>query len=323
MLKTKTLRDYCNDYLAFKRAGGGIAFKEGQMLNRFATLAEKHSPESVSVTKELADLWANLSPNEKPTNQQHRKGAVNRLSKYLISRGVESYLYPRTKWVGTDFVPYIFTDEELSRLFAACDNTRTPNTIRSEVVSLIFRMLYACGMRVSEAVNLKVEDVDLVQGLIRIYETKFSKERFLPVDNALLARMKIYSRKAHVLSNPNSPFFPNPQGDYYSSATIYGMFRLCLRTAKIPHGGKGAGPRVHDLRHTFAVHCLRRAVKNGDELSAMLKYLSVYLGHVDISSTQTYLRLTADMYPHITSQMEKNFDVMPDLPNWEVLNETY
>jgi len=73
------------------------------------------------------------------------------------------------------------------------------------------------------------------------------------------------------------------------------------------------------LRHTFAVHCLRRAVLNGDDLSVMLKYLSVYLGHSDTLSTQAYLRLTADMYPDI-GRMEKDFDVLPDL---EVLNETY
>jgi integrase len=320
MDKTKTLRDYADDYIAFKRSGGGKAYKEAQTLNRFVTLAEGSFPEATTVTKELAEFWADASPNEKATNQQHRKGALDRFSKYLMSHGVEAYLYLRARCVGTDFVPHIFTNEELSRLFTACDNTRTPNTTRSEVVSLLFRMLYATGMRVSEALDLKIRDVDLVQGIIRLYDTKFGKERFLPVDDALLAKMKRYARKNLAFLEKDSPFFPGPKGRHYAAGSVYHMFRQCLRDAKIPHGGKGAGPRVHDLRHTFAVHCLRRAVKNGDDLTVMLKYLSVYLGHVDIFSTQTYLRLTADMYPNVVCQMEKNFDVMPDL---EVLYEAY
>ena len=312
MNKTKILRAYADDYIAFKRAGNQKAYKEEQMLSRFVNLAEDLFPGTSTVTKELAEQWAILSLDEKPVNQQHRKKALDRFSKYLLSHGIESYLYPRERYIATDFVPHIFSDEELARLFTACDNTRTPNTTRSEVVSLLFRMLYATGMRVSEALNLKVHDVDLVQGVIRLYDTKFGKERFLPVDNALLARMKRYSRKIHTFTEKDSPFFPGPKGSHYAAGSVYHMFRQCLQFAKIPHGGKGAGPRVHDLRHTFAVHCLRRAVKNGEDISAMLKYLSVYLGHADIFSTQTYLRLTADMYPHIVCCMEQNFDVMPD-----------
>lgn len=319
-IQTKTLQEQCEDYIAFKRASGIKADKEAKILRRFIRLAEQWEPGVNTVSKGIAERWATMSPEEAPANQTYRKDVVQRFAKYLLSHGTEAFMYPKYRYEPTKFVPYIFTNEELARFFTACDNTLTPNRTRSDVAALIFRMLYACGMRVSEAINLNVRDVDLVQGIIRIKDSKFDKERLLPIHDALLMQTKQYSKKVLAFVGNDSPFFPNPQKEHYTTGGIYSMFRERLWAAGISHGGKGNGPRVHDLRHTFAVHCLRRAVLNGDDLSITLKYLSVYLGHSGTLSTQAYLRLTADMYPDINCRMEKDFDVLPDL---EVLNETY
>jgi len=316
----KTMSEYADDYIAYKRAGGVKAYKEDKILQRFIRLTLEKDPYATTVTQEHAEYWANLSPNETPRNQKTRMGVIQRFSEYLLSHGIASYIYPRIKTVPTQFTPYIFSNEELAKIFTASDNCRSQYLpIRCEVASLIFRMLYSTGMRVSEATNLKVRNVDLVQGVIGIYDTKFGKERLLPVDDSLLERMKRYSKKVLTFAGPDSPFLPCQNNRHYSPGTIYGMFRDFLWQAGISHGGKGAGPRVHDLRHTFAVHCLRRAVKNGDDLGVMLKYLSVYLGHASTSATQAYLRLTADMYPDVVCKVEYNFDV---LPNLEALYET-
>ena len=315
----KTMSEYADDYIAHKRAGGVEAYKENMILRRFIRITLEKHPNATTVTQENAEYWSNLTPNESPRNQQLRTGVVQRFSEYLLSRGVASYIYPRTKTVPTQFTPYIFTNDELARIFAASDNCRSPYLpTRCEVASLIFRVLYSTGMRISEAINLKVRNIDLVQGVIGVYDTKFGKERLLPVDDSLLKRMKSYSKNVLTFAGPDSPFFPGQNNRHYHPNTIYGMFREFLWQAGISHGGKGAGPRVHDLRHTFAVHCLRRAVKNGDDLGVMLKYLSVYLGHSSTSATQAYLRLTADMYPDVVCKVEYNFDVLPDL---EVLHE--
>jgi len=315
----KTLQKLGEDYIAHKRAGGIKAHKEAQIILRFVKLAESYDSTLTSVTKELAEIWENLSPNESPPNQRLRIGVVRRFAEYLNARNILSYVYPYRRSAAHEFKPYIFTNEELARFFTACDNTLSPHLkTRCEIVSLIFRMLYATGMRLSEATNLTVRDVDLVQGVVRVNDTKFGKERLLPVDDALLARIKRYSNNVLTFMGQDSPFFPNPQKGFYSSGNIYSLFRDRLWAAKISHGGKGAGPRIHDLRHTFAVHCLRRAVRNGEDLSVMLKFLSVYMGHCDTSSTQAYLRLTADMYPDIVCKTEEHFNVLPDL---EVLYE--
>jgi len=315
----KSLREQCEDYIAFKKASGIKAQKEAQVLRRFVLLAEGWEPGVTTISKKSAERWETLSPEETPTNQQHRKGIVRRFANHLMTRGVEAFVYPKYRHIPTSFAPYIFTNDELARFFTACDNTLTPNLIRSDVAALIFRMLYACGMRLSEAIKLKVRDVDFEQGIIRINDAKFDKERLLPVHDTLLIRMKHYAKKVLSFVGNDSPFFPNAQKNHYSPNGIYSMFRERLWAAGISHGGKGNGPRAHDLRHTFAVHCLRRAVYNGDDLSVTLKYLSVYLGHTNVLSTQAYLRLTADMYPDIVYKMETDFDVLPDL---EALNET-
>lgn len=317
--QSKTLQEQCDSYIAYKRASGLGAYKESAILNRFVSFVKLWEPNAISVSRETALHWATISPEETSANQMQRKSVVQRFSKYLISHGVESYLYPKCRYEPPKFAPYIFTDAELVRLFTACDHTRSPNLMRSDVVALIFRMLYASGMRVSEAINLKKHDVDLEQGVIHVRDAKFDKERLLPVHDSLLKRMKQYSKKVLPFAGNDSPFFPNVRNEHYTPGSIYSMFRERLWAAGISHGGKGNGPRIHDLRHTFAVHSLRRAVLNGEDLNATLKYLSVYLGHSSILSTQTYLRLTADMYPDIVCKMEKDFDV---LPNLEVQDES-
>lgn len=314
-----SLRARIEDLLTFKRSSGYKADGLAKILHRFINLAEEWEPGLTTVTKSIAEKWATMSPYEAPANQCRRMGAVKELSKYLISIGIPAYVYPKQKVAPSSFTPYIFTDEELAKLFNACDNTKTPNLVRKDVVSLIFRMIYSCGLRASEALTLTVRNVDLVQGTILIKDSKFGKERLLPVHDNLLKRVKTYHSNVLTFCGPDAPFFPNGHNGSYTTNGLYSIFRERLLAAGISHGGKGNGPRVHDLRHTFAVHSLRKAVKNGEDINSMLKYLSVYLGHSGVISSENYLRLTADLYPDIICKMERQFDVIPDM---EEKNET-
>ena len=202
------------------------------MIRRFVLFAEQWEPGVTTVSREAAEHWATMSPEETPTNQIHRKGVVQRFAKYLLSHGIEAFVYPKYRYVPTKFAPHIFTNDELARLFTACDNTLTPNLTRSDVAALIFRMLYACGMRVSEVINLKVRDVDLEHGVIHIENAKFDKERLLPIHDALLIRMKQYSKKVLTFVGNDSPFFPNAQKGHYVLAAYTVCFaNVCGRRA--------------------------------------------------------------------------------------------
>ena len=179
---------------------------------------------------------------------------------------------------------------------------------------LLFRMLYGCGLRISEALNLRVRDVDLEVGVLTINDGKLNKDRMVPISLELLERCRAYRRQVHMFSCPDTHFFPALNGRAVSKGNVYKNFRKFLWQARISHGGWGKGPRVHDFRHTFAVHCLRRWVLEGKDLSAYLPVLKTYLGHHSFQDTSQYLRLTAELYPDITAKVEQKFGhVIPSL----------
>lgn len=136
-------------------------------------------------------------------------------------------------------------------------------------------------------------------------ESKFEKSRYVPMAPELTERCKNYAKTIRKNSYAEDWFFPAPDGSHYSRKTIEVIFRTLLYEAGIPHTGRG--PRLHDLRHTFAVHCLKKWVVEGNDINTMLPVLSAYLGHKNLKGTQQYLRLTADMYPNITESIERQF----------------
>jgi integrase len=175
----------------------------------------------------------------------------------------------------------------------------------------IFRLLYGCGFRISEVLNLRVQDVDLNQGVLTVRQGKFRKDRLVPVALSLVNRLRKYEAG---LGNrpPDAFFFPAPNGKAYSLRPVYTLFRKLLLQCGIPHEGRGKGPRLHDLRHGFAVHTLLRWYQEGADLNAKLPLLATYLGHESLSGTQRYLHLTAELFPEIVARADAAFgDVIP------------
>jgi integrase len=167
----------------------------------------------------------------------------------------------------------------------------------------LFRVLYGCGCRLGEVLRLRVADVDLEQGVLTIRQGKFRKDRLVPLAPALTDRLRRYLAGMKLME-PQAVFFPNAYGRSYSLKGVYSLFRRFLRRCGIAHGGRGRGPRLHDLRHTFAVHCLERWYRQGEDLNARLPLLVAYLGHQSLQGTQRYLRLTPEVFPNITARLE-------------------
>jgi integrase len=160
---------------------------------------------------------------------------------------------------------------------------------------------------VSEALHLTLGEVNTDEGILTIRNAKFHKDRMVPMHPSLTERCRIYVDAMHVMRQSEQPFFPSPYGGPYGERTIYAYFRRFIWEAGISHGGRGKGPRVHDLRHVFAVHCLKRWVRGAVDLTVALPYLSAYLGHTGLKGTQRYLRLTAELYPDIVAAVEERF----------------
>ncbi|WP_077600836.1 tyrosine-type recombinase/integrase [Oceanobacillus sojae] len=296
-------------YIEEKRAVGYKYKKGSSLLKQFDTLVINETLSDIKLPKELVLLWTKKRNNETASTRNGRISIIRGLATYMVRLGYDAYIFPASS-VSIErysYVPYIFSKVELSNILSVCDNYPISNVSPNKhlILPLLFRVLYGCGLRISEALNLRLKDVDLNQGTLFIKDTKFGKERKIPMAETLTRHCSVYVEKVHQLFSNDTFLFPSPFGGRYKESTIYKLFRQILWKAGISHSGKG--PRLHDLRHTFAVHCLKKWVLNEEDITNLLPYLSAFLGHVDLRGTQHYLRLTADLYPKIIDSVEQNF----------------
>lgn len=309
------LAEHLRAFMAEKRAGGckyvtsAVYLRD---LDRF--LASEQAPPD-RLTRELVDQWTTKRPNERPNTHFNRVCIIRQFALYLCRLGLEAYP-PRARLAKSDpygFVPRIFTHEEIARMFELLDHCRPFKhlPLRHLVLPEFFRTLYGCGLRVGEAMDLTVGDVNLEQGVLTICAGKFDKDRLVPLAPGLKQRLRRYHERLG-RRPAQEPFFLGADRRRLTHQTVYKVFRELLWEMKIPHRGGGQGPRIHDLRHTFAVHRLLQWYREGADLNASLASLSIYLGHRGMEGTQRYLHLCAELMPEITDRLTAAFgDVIP------------
>jgi len=172
---------------------------------------------------------------------------------------------------------------------------------------VLFRLLYATGIRTGEAMSLSINDVDVERNNLKIRDSKNGKERLIPFSESLSENLQDYLkyRNQRPIVKGINHLFVHPAGGISTSYIAYKWFRKILFRSGISHQGKGAGPRVHDFRHTFAVHSLVSMCEQGLDLYYSLPILSTYLGHQSLAATDKYVRLTAEMYPSLIKSVNK------------------
>lgn len=169
-----------------------------------------------------------------------------------------------------------------------------------------------CGPRIGETVNLKTEDVDLDEGVLTLRNGKNNVSRMIPISDSLTSYLRIYNSKVNRTGNPY--FFPALHGECYAPVTIGNMFRKLMVQAKISHLPTGLYPRLHDLRHTFAVHAFEHSIDNGLDPYCSLPALSAYMGHKGIESTEYYLRLTKHYFINVLHFTQSQADqIFPEV----------
>jgi integrase len=264
--------------------------------------------EGKCIPKEMVSEWFDRRPNEKANTHYARCRCIKGLMEYArnIGYGVEIPALPRRKEI--EYVPYIFNKAEIARFFDACDTIpRYVGSYRHLIIPVIFRLLYCCGLRVSEAIHLRTGDVDLDNGVLTIREPKNLKDRYVPMSRSLVDVL----RKFNLVIPRAGPtgddlFFMGKYGNYLSRRQVYQWFRDSLKKGGIVHRGRGFGPRAHDLRHSFCVHSLQSLCLQGFDVYCFLPWLSTYVGHRSIQATQGYLRLTAEAYPELIELITKH-----------------
>ena len=301
-------------FLQEKRACGYAYHEPFRILHRLDDFLVQQGLETLELPRGLARNWLAKKPHESASTQQQRITVFRQFSKFLLTAGCPAYVPDATVAARKSiFVPRMLTEEELRKFFRAVDTleptARSP--LRHLIMPEVFRLLYGCGFRVREVLNLRIRDVDLNQGIITVRQGKFRKDRLVPPALSLVNRLRKYA--GYFDSRPpDAVFFPGPNGCPFALRTVYTLFREMLLQCGIPHAGRGKGPRIHDYRHLFAVHTLRRWYRDGENLEAKLPLLATYLGHQHLSGTQQYLHLTAEIFPEITARVEAAFgEVIP------------
>ncbi len=206
--------------------------------------------------------------------------------------------------------PYIYNDTEIEALLAAALALPPANALRRWTYHCLFGLIAVAGLRHSEALNLRRDDVDLDQGVLTIRQSKFGKSRLVPLHATTVAVLKDYSarRDAH-MDPPRSPyFFVAKEGGRLLHQYVHRVFWRLSRQIGLRRKGQRNGPRVHDLRHRFAVTTLLRWYRAGEDIKPQLPVLSTFLGHVSVRDTYWYLSATPELMSHAAQRLDKRWE---------------
>lgn len=299
---------YIQPFISYKKSLNHKTDGYERTLREFDKLMAEYGVTPQNLSQEFVDLVYKQNENMKMITLCAKTVKLIQLCKFINRLGVQCYIprLPHNREHG--YIPYIFTDMEMTKIFEGADavgcKTRTyVNAVFS--IPTIIRLLYATGMRVSEACNLKNADVDLERRTINVLYTKTKLDRVIAINDSLYNLLNQYLSARQRLplkhiDEASAPFFIDQYGTPNTKKRVYNWFRKILAYCGIEHGGRDYGPRLHDLRHTFAVHSLAKMVKSGKDIYCVLPILSTYLGHKSVSSTEKYIRLTKEMFPDLT-----------------------
>ena len=314
VMSEMTLPGLVADLLALRHAGGYKFTVQARVLHQFAAHCQREGYPDGSITKDAIEGFL-YGRHLRSSTLKRNELALRQLTEYARGFGWDAY----TPVVATPArachqPPYVFTDDEVRRLFAAIDSQPMSSYSNKALVDpVLFRVLYGAGLRVSEALHLTLPDVDVTAGTLRIRESKNGEGRTVPITARLTATLHAYIAAAHPAPEISDlVFYAVAAGRPINQATVYTRFRGYLEDAGIPHFI--GGPHPHSLRHGFAVANLRRWAAQNADLAVKLPYLACYMGHADLRGTQYYLRLTADAYPDVIAKAQIRFGYTIPLP---------
>lgn len=304
---TGIFKDELEKFISYKQSLGYYKNLENKRIYEFIALnefLESYNLKEIKITKEMIDDYIEKYSYLSQSSLHYKECIIRQFSKFLKSQGYKDiYIsYEAQVKMPRDFIPYVFSDDEINMIFRIVDHLNfTKNPESKLFYQTFFRLLYCTGLRIGEALNLMMDDVDLDNNIINIYSGKGNVSRIVPFKPSL--GQWLYQYKERCSKTHDIYFFESPRGGKRSPSSVGNIFRnLILAQANIkykPSDGHRRGACVHSLRHTFACNALDQMIKEGKDPYCSLPYLSVYLGHTSIVNTEIYLRLTMQRYEEI------------------------
>lgn len=302
------LRQAVNEYLSVRRALGFDLKHPGYLLYQFVRFAEQH--EADFVTTELALQWAQNHAGAQASSANRRLAVVRRFAKY---RQAED---PRTEIPAQDLLPchnrrkspFIYSDEQIGQLMEAAQQLPSKRGLGPVTFVTFFGLLAVTGMRMSEALQLDREDVDLNRDILTIRRTKFKKSRYVPIHASTSKVLANYiTQKERIYPQPKSSgFFLSELGRRLSGWAVRTTFIKLSHQIGLRGPSDRRGPRLHDLRHRFAVKVLLEWYRSGIDVEGQLPKLSTYLGHAKVNDTYWYLTAIPELLHCAAMRLEES-----------------
>jgi integrase/recombinase XerD len=293
-----TLSQCLDEYIRHRRSLGVCFHGEQVRLSTFLrTVGDR---EIATVTPQAVRRYID---GRGPVTQAwlSRYHTVNAFYRFAIRREYATTSpLPRTRpVVAQTFVPYLYSDADMRRLLTAVDERHEEDwLVRPATMRTLLLLLYASGLRISEALALDIRDVDLRERLLTIRETKFYKSRLVPIGDDLTGVLRRYRNRQYAGTDraPTGPFLSDHHHRRILRQTAELVFYRVRQQAGLDHPvGRSFRPRLHDLRHTFAMNRLLTWYHEGHNVQRLLPHLTTYLGHRSVVETQRYLQMTSDV----------------------------
>ena len=305
-----SLRKAVENYLTMRRSLGFKLRDMGYNLHHFVSFMEQQG--TSIITSELALRWALQPQDVQPAHWAARLRFVRSFASYWSATDPRTEIPPtgllpyRTKRA----TPYIYSDEEIQQILKAAKNLPPSTGLRSWTYYTLFGLMAVTGIRISETIHLDGGDVDLDQQLLTVRLTKFCKSRLIPLHPFTVKKLILYrDRRDQLYPRPTtSRFFLSNQGNRLTDCMVRWTFVRLSRQIGLRKVGDSFGPRIHDLRHRFAVTTLLHWYQNGVDVEQRLPVLSTYLGHAHVTDTYWYLSAFPELLSLTKDRLEKRWE---------------
>ena len=307
-----SLRKAVESYLTMRRSLGFKLRDMGHNLRHFASFMEQEG--ASVITTELALRWAQQPQDVQPAQWAARLSFVRSFARYWSATDRRTEIPPkgllpyRTKRA----TPYIYSNDEILQILEAARNIPPSTGLRPWTYYTLFGLMVVTGMRISEVIRLDSTEVDLKQGLLTVQLTKFSKSRLIPLHPSTVKKLKLYLHRRDQLHPrpPTTHFFLSNQGTPLTDCMVRRAFVKLSRQIGLRKIGDSFGPRLHDLRHRFAVSTLLHWYQTGVDAEQRLPVLSTYLGHAHVTDTYWYLSAIPELLALTKDRLEKRWEAL-------------
>jgi integrase/recombinase XerD len=293
------------EYLTVRRGLGFKLVGEGWLLASFVAFAEEAGARTV--TTDLALAWSRSSRSPSPVYVARRYRVLRGFARWLQAFDPATQVPPEGLLPGANYrpTPYLYSDADIAALMAAA-RTLSPE-LRCATFETLIGLLAATGLRIGEAMRLDRDDVDWDAGVLYVRDSKFGKSREVLVHASTIDALRAYSqRRDQLCAHPSAPsLFISTRGTRLLHTAIYPAFRQLLGQAGIEKRSPGCRPRVHGLRHSFAVSTLLRWYRDGGDVEARIPLLSTYMGHIDPAATYWYLSAVPELLALGAERLER------------------